>query len=317
MWNNPQGEFVRYVSLFRDHIQSGAGSRFEPQASRYHLYISWACPWAHRTAIVRGLLGLEDVISLSVVDPVWNENGWTFTDFEGCIADFVNHQKDLIDIYRLADPEYAAEETTPVLWDKKHQTIVNNESLDIIKMFATEFLPLAKNKSDLYPEGQREEIDRVVESIYPKINNGVYRAGFATSQRAYDRAIGDLFGALDWWEFELGKHRYLLGDRMTLADICMFTTLFRFDLVYYGHFKCNLRHIYEYPNLWGFVRDIYQTPGVSETCRPEHIKRHYYISQKEINPTQIVPAGPNLDFSHPHERDAARPRPIRAASASL
>jgi putative glutathione S-transferase len=296
MWNNEQGEFVRYTSHFRNRAQGA-----EP--GRYHLYISWACPWAHRTAIVRSLLGLEDAISLSAVDPVWNDKGWTFTEGEGCIPDFVNHQKDLIDIYRLADPKYDDEETTPVLWDKKARTIVNNESLEIIKMFATEFLPFAKNKMELYPEKHRAEIDRVIAEIYPSINNGVYRAGFATTQKAYERAYHELFRALDFWENHLSKHRYMVGDQLTLADICMFTTLFRFDLVYYSHFKCNRQHVYEYKNLWGYVRDIYQTPGVAQTCNIDHIKRHYYISQKDINPTQIVPAGPLLDFSTPHGRE--------------
>jgi putative glutathione S-transferase len=296
MWNNAQGEFVRYTSQFRNRV-----SRVEP--GRYHLYISWACPWAHRTAIVRSLLGLQDAISLSAVDPVWNEKGWTFTDGPGVIPDFVNHQRDLIDIYLLADSKYDDEETTPVLWDKEARTIVNNESLEIIKMFATDFMTIAKNKIDLYPERQRGEIDRVIAEIYPSINNGVYLAGFATSQKAYERAYNALFRGLDYWEEELGKRRYMCGSQLSLADICLFTTLLRFDLVYYSHFKCNRQHIYEYKNLWGFVRDIYQTPGVAETCNFDHIKRHYYISQKDINPTQIVPAGPVIDFSTPHGRE--------------
>jgi putative glutathione S-transferase len=302
MWNNDQGEFVRYTSNFRDWVRADGSTRFVPEPGRYHLYISWACPWAHRTAIVRSLLGLEDAISLSAVDPVWNDRGWTFTDCEGCIPDFVNHQKDLIDVYRMADPNYRGEETTPVLWDKKLRTIVNNESLDIIKMLATEFGAFAKKKADLYPAELRGRIDKTIADIYPSINNGVYRAGFATSQNAYERAYRELFSALDYWEGELGSRRYLCGDRLTLADICLFTTLLRFDLVYYGHFKCNRKHVYEYPNLWGFTRDLYQTPGVAQTCYPDHIKRHYYISQKEINPSQVVPLGPEIDFNVPHGR---------------
>ncbi len=302
MNNNDKGEFIRHKSGFQDRVIREAGSRFAAEASRYHLYISWACPWAHRTAIVRSLLGLEDAITLSVVDPVWNENGWTFTDAPGCIPDFINQKRDLIDLYRLADPQFAGDETTPVLWDKKHQTIVNNESLDIIKMFATEFDTLAKHPIDLYPQDSRLEIDRVISEIYQTINNGVYRAGFATAQHAYERAYRDLFAALDHWEQELGTRRYMCGNQLTLADVCLFTTLFRFDLVYYAHFKCNQRHIYEYPNLWAFVRDIYQTPGVAETCFPDHIKRHYYISQEFINPTHVVPVGPILDFTSPHGR---------------
>jgi putative glutathione S-transferase len=302
MWNNAQGEFDRYTSTFRDWVRADGSTRFAPESGRYHLYISWACPWAHRTAIVRSLLGLEDAITLSVVDPVWNDNGWTFTDAPGCIPDTVNHKKDLIDIYRLAEPRYQGEETTPVLWDRKHGTIVNNESPEIIKMFATEFMGLARHRLDLYPKALRAEIDRVMTEIYPVINNGVYRAGFATSQAAYERAYRELFGALDQWEERLAGRRYTCGGALTLADICLFTTLFRFDLVYYSHFKCNRRHLYEYPNLWAFVRDLYQQPGVAPTCYPDHIKRHYYISQKAINPTQIVPVGPELDFMKPHGR---------------
>lgn len=303
MWNNQQGEFIRYKSHFRNSVSRKSGSPFTPEAGRYHLYISWACPWAHRTAIVRALLGLEDAISLSVVDPVWNENGWTFTDGPNCIPDTVNHQRDLIDIYRLADPKYDDEETTPVLWDKKLGTIVNNESPEIIKMFATEFTEISKNKIDLYPESSRSEIDQTILDIYPVINNGVYRAGFATSQKAYERAYGELFKALEHWELKLSARRYMCGDQLTLADICLFTTLFRFDLVYYSHFKCNHRHIYEYPALWGFVRDIYQTPSVAGTCFPDHIKRHYYMSQTAINPTRVVPVGPELDFLSKHGRE--------------
>jgi putative glutathione S-transferase len=296
MWNNPQGEFVRYTAQFRNRVK-------EVEGGRYHLYISWACPWAHRTAIVRSLLGLEDAITLSAVDPVWNEKGWTFTEGEGCIPDFVNHQRDLIDIYRMADPNYDDEETTPVLWDRKARTIVNNESLEIIQMFATDFLSIATRKTDLYPKEKRKEIDLIIAEIYPTVNNGVYRAGFATSQEAYETAYQEVFGALDALEKRLSKSRYLCGRELTLADICLFTTLFRFDLVYYSHFKCNRQHLYEFPTLWAYVRDIYQIPGVSKTCYVDHIKRHYYISQKDINPTQIVPTGPVIDFLSPHGRE--------------
>lgn len=227
---------------------------------------------------------------------------WTFTDSAGSIPDFVNHQKNLIDVYRLANPNYKDDETTPVLWDKKNRMVVSNESADIIRMFATEFKDISKFKLNLYPEALRSSIDSVMKSIYPSINNGVYRAGFATSQRAYERAFKELFSSLDYWEKELGEKRYLCGSQLTLADICMFTTLFRFDLVYYGHFKCNRRHLYEYKNLWGYVRDIFQTPGVSETCNIEHIKKHYYSCQTSINPNKIVPLGPALDFMKLHTR---------------
>ncbi len=301
-----RGEFTRNLTGFRDQIRDDNTSRFAVEANRYHLYISWACPWAHRTAIARSLLGLEEIISLSAVDPVWNENGWTFTSEPGCIPDFVNHKSDLIDLYRLADPAYEGEETTPVLWDKKHKTIVNNESLEIIKIFATEFAVLGrhskKNFPDLYPASQRTIIDQVISEIYPTLNNGVYRAGFATAQRPYERAYRDVFAALEHWNAELGLRRYVCGDQLTLADICLFTTLLRFDLVYYSHFKCNQKHLYEYPHLWGFVRDLYQTPEIRKTCHFDHIKRHYYISQKHINPTQVVPVGPILDFDLPHGR---------------
>jgi len=231
-----------------------------------------------------------------VVDPVWNEAGWTFTEGPGCIPDFVNHTKNLIDVYRLADPSYNDEETTPVLWDKKTKTIVSNESIEIIKMFATQFGAFAKNKIDLYPENLRTKIDEIVEAIYPAINNGVYRAGFATAQRPYERAYAALFDALDAWEHELETKRFMCGDKFTLADICLFTTLFRFDLVYYSHFKCNRQHLYQYKNLWGHTCDIYHSHGISETCNPDHIKRHYYISQKAVNPTQVVPVGPVLEY---------------------
>jgi putative glutathione S-transferase len=303
MWNNEQGEFVRYKSKFRNQIKADGSTPFQPEAWRYHLYISWACPWAHRTAIVRKVLGLEDAISLSVVDPVWNEAGWTFKDGPGNILDFVNQTKDLIDIYRLADPAYNDEETTPVLWDKKTKTIVSNESIEIIKMFATEFGTIAKNKIELYPADLRSRIDEIVEAIYPSINNGVYRAGFATDQRPYERAYAALFDALDSWELELAKKRFMCGEKFTLADICLFTTLFRFDLVYYSHFKCNRQHVYEYKNLWGHTCDIYNSYGIADTCHTDHIKRHYYISQKVINPTQVVPVGPVLEYPKPIHRE--------------
>ncbi len=303
MWNNESGEFVRYTSGFRNWVRKDGSTPFLPEAGRYHLYISWACPWAHRTAIVRSLMGLEEAITLSVVDPVWGKNGWTFSENPGCIPDFVNHTRDLVDVYRLAEPKFDGVESTPVLWDRKLRTIVNNESIELIKMFTTEFGGISKHPVDLYPEALRAQIDEIVTSIYPTINNGVYRAGFATAQKAYERAYRQLFEALDHWEKELETKRYLCGSRLTLADVCLFTTLYRFDLVYYGHFKCNRKHVYEYPNLWGFVRDLFQHPGVAATCLPDHIKKHYYISQNEINPTGIVPVGPELDLGIPHNRE--------------
>jgi putative glutathione S-transferase len=302
MWNNKEGEFIRYTSGFRNWIRADGSTPFEPTIGRYHLYISWACPWAHRTALVRSLLGLEKAISLSVVGPVWNERGWTFTDEEGAIPDSVNHKQDLVDIYLLADPKFDGEESTPVLWDRETKTIVNNESVEIIRMFCTEFAGISEAKIDLYPEKLRPQIDEIIAAIYPTVNNGVYRTGFATSQKSYERAYASVFEALDGLEAKLSKSRFLCGSKLTIADLCLFTTLYRFDLVYYAHFKCNQKHVYEYPNLWAYVRDIYQYEGVAKTCFPDHIKRHYYMSQTDINPTRIVPHGPVLDHRAPHGR---------------
>lgn len=302
MWNNEQGEFVRYSVNFRNWVKADGSTPFQPEPGRYHLYVSLACPWSHRAVILRTLKGLEDAISMSVTGPVWNRNGWWFPDDEGVIPETVNHKRDLVEIYRLADPNFKDEETVPVLWDKKTGRLVNNESREIIRMFDLEFDSIAKNKVNLYPKQKAEEIDRVIDQIYEPINNGVYRCGFATKQRAYEKAFDELFAALDHWEMVLGQQRYLCGDTLTEADVCMFVTLLRFDPVYYGHFKCNLRRIVDYPNLWAYVRDIYQTPGVAETCNFDHIKRHYYGSHKEINPTGIVPKGPEIDFSIPHDR---------------
>jgi glutathionyl-hydroquinone reductase len=303
MWNNEKGEFVRYKSNFRDWIKKDGSARFQPEGGRYHLYISWACPWASRAVIMRGLKKLENVISLSVVDPVWDEKGWKFCEGPGNIEDFVNHKKSLVDIYRLADPKFNGEESVPVLWDKKLNTIVNNESREIMRMFDIEFNDLAGDKTIFAPEEEIEQVDVVIDELYPNVNNGVYRAGFATSQRAYELAVCVLFEALDRWEKVLSQSRYLLGNQLTEADVCLFTTLFRFEIVYYSHFKCNIRRLRDYPNLWNFTKDIYQTPGIAALCNIDHCKRHYYMSQTSINPNRVVPVGPTIDYTEPHDRN--------------
>jgi putative glutathione S-transferase len=297
-----QGKFIRPVTTFRNKITADGSSGFKAEAGRYHLYISWACPWAHRTAIMRKLKGLEDVIGMSVVHPEIYENSWEFSSTDsGCIPDTVNNTSALWEIYLKADPNYEGRVTVPVLWDKQTNSIVNNESREIIRMLDTEF-GFAKSDVDLYPEDLREVIDRTIDTIYQPINNGVYRAGFASTQTAYEEGLTDLFNALDHWDEVLGKQRYLCGDRITEADWCIFTTLLRFDVVYYGHFKCNIRHIWDYPNLWNYFKELYQVPGVKETCNIDHIKRHYYKSHNKINPTRIVPKGPVIDFGTPHNR---------------
>ncbi|MBD1870839.1 glutathione S-transferase family protein [Cyanobacteria bacterium FACHB-471] len=298
-----KGKFVRPSTTFRNWITADGSSGFKAERDRYHLYVSLACPWAHRTLIMRQLKGLSDAISISVVDPEMGENSWEFSDSEGCIPDTVNHTRYLWELYTKVEPDYTGRVTVPVLWDKQKGTIVNNESREIIRMLDTEFGEIAKPDADLYPEALQQQIDETIDAIYQPINNGVYRAGFATTQEAYEEAVTELFENLDHWETVLGKQRYLCGDRLTEADICMFTTLLRFDAVYYVHFKCNLRRIVDYPNLWGYLRDLYQHPGVKETCNLDHIKRHYYKSHPKVNPTRIVPKGPIIDFETPHNRD--------------
>ncbi len=297
-----QGRFIRPSTTFRNQITADGSSGFKAEASRYHLYISWACPWAHRTAIIRKLKGLEEVIGLSVVYPEIYDNGWEFSDEPGCIPDRVNGSRYLWEIYLKADANYNGRVTVPVLWDKQTATIVNNESREIIRMLDTQFQALAKSDLNFYPKALQEVTDKTIEAIYEPINNGVYRAGFATTQTAYESGVKDLFNALDRWDKVLAEKQYLCGNRITEADWCMFTTLLRFDAVYYGHFKCNLRHIWDYPNLWNYLKELYQFPGVKETCNLDHIKRHYYKSHNKINPTRIVPAGPLINFDTPHDR---------------
>lgn len=297
-----QGKFIRPSTTFRNKITADNSSGFPSEPDRYHLYISWACPWAHRTAIMRQLKGLENVISLSVVAAEIDQNSWEFSDNEpGCIPD-INHNRYLWGVYLLSDSNYSGRVTVPVLWDKKTNRIVNNESREIIRMFDTQFNQYAQESVDFYPKDLQTVVDETIDAIYQPINNGVYRAGFATTQSAYQEGVIELFEALDHWEQVLQHQRYLCGDSITEADWCMFTTLFRFDAVYYVHFKCNLRRIVDYPNLWNYLKDLYQQPRVKETCNLDHIKRHYYKSHPKVNPTRIVPIGPLIDFDAPHNR---------------
>lgn len=299
-----RGRFFRPSTTFRNQISADGSSGWQADSGRYHLYISWACPWAHRTVIMRHLKGLEDAIGLSVVDPVIDRNGWEFSNASGCIPDTINGCEYLWQIYVKADPNYNGRVTVPILWDKHKATIVNNESREIIRMLDTEFGAFAKSDRNFCPDDLRETIDRTLDQIYEPINNGVYRSGFATTQQAYEEGIRDLFQALDHWEEVLGKQRYLCGDRLTEADWCLFTTLIRFDMVYYVHFKCNVRHLYEYPNLWNYVKELYQMSGIQELCNFDHIKRHYYMSHPKVNPTRLVPKGPSLDLLSPHNRES-------------
>jgi putative glutathione S-transferase len=298
-----KGRFVRPSTTFRNWITADGSSGFQAEADRYHLYVSLACPWAHRTLILRQLKGLTDAISISIVDPVIDQNSWEFSDAPGAIPDSVNHANYLWELYVKAEPDYTGRVTVPILWDRQTNSIVNNESREIIRMFDTEFTDIATTHLDLYPSALQSQIDDTIDAIYQPINNGVYRAGFATTQDAYEEAVTELFDALDHWETVLQNQRYLCGDRLTEADVCMFTTLLRFDPVYYLHFKCNLRRIVDYPNLWGYLRDIYQYPGIQETCNLEHIKLHYYKSHPKVNPTRLVPKGPILDLESAHGRD--------------
>ncbi|PTW54983.1 putative glutathione S-transferase [Breoghania corrubedonensis] len=297
------GKFKRESSKFRNWITAdgspgptGEGG-FEAEAGRYHLYVANACPWAHRSLIFRKLKKLEDMITVSVVEPLMLEEGWTFAE-----PDPINAVTRLYKVYLAADLTYTGRVTVPVLWDKKRKTIVSNESADIIRMFNSAFDGIGAANGDYYPEDLREEIDEINAKVYDTVNNGVYKAGFATSQDAYEEAFNALFSSLDDLEKRLSRQRYLTGDRITEADWRLFTTLVRFDAVYVGHFKCNLRRIADYPNLSNYLCELYQVPGVAETVNMDHIKQHYYGSHKTINPTGIVPAGPELDFLRPHDR---------------
>jgi len=312
-WHNTEtngGRFVRSPTRFRDRITADGASGFAAEAGRYHLYVSHACPWAHRTLIFRAIKGLDGMVPVSATEPLMGGDGWTLA--EG--ADPVLGARLLRDVYLAADPAYSGRVTVPVLWDTKTGTIVSNESADIIRMFNSAFDGLGAAPGDYYPEPLRAEIDAVNARVYDTVNNGVYKAGFATRQTAHDEAVTALFDSLDWLEERLSRQRYLAGDRLTEADWRLFTTLVRFDAVYHGHFKCNLRRLVDYPNLWAFTRELYQVPGVAGTVRLDHIKAHYYGSHPSINPTGIVPKGPRLDFAAPHDRDARFPAPDQGLS---
>ena len=300
-----EGRFVRSTTSFRDRVTADGSSGFGAEAGRYHLYVALACPWAHRTIIMRGLKGLEGAISMSVVGSYMGEDGWGWYGELGEVPDELHGSRYLREVYQKADLGYTGRVTTPVLWDRETGRIVNNESREIIRMLDREFDNVEGARADVNfcPNDLREEVDRVIDEIYDPVNNGVYRSGFATSQEAYEEAVTELFGALDHWEAVLGEQRYLCGDRITEADWCLFPTLVRFDAVYHGHFKCNLRRIVDYPNLWNYTKELYQYPGVAETVNMDHIKKHYYRSHAGINPTGIVPKGPILDFTEPHDRD--------------
>jgi putative glutathione S-transferase len=297
------GEFVRQTSAFRDWVRADPSSRFPAERDRYHLYVSLACPWAHRAIILRVLKRLDEVIGMTVVDPLRDHRGWAFTEREGCGPDPINAFRFLSEAYKATDPSFDGRVTVPVLWDKTEGLIVNNESSEIIRMLNSEFDAWGDSSLDYYPEPLRAEIDAINEVVYANVNNGVYRSGFATTQEAYDEAFDGLFATLDRLERRLCGQRYLVGNRLTEADWRLFTTLIRFDAVYVGHFKCNLRRIVDYPNLWAYLRDLYQHPGIAETVDFEHIKSHYYVTHTSINPTQVVPRGPEIDFREPHGRD--------------
>lgn len=303
-----QGRFIRSASQFRNWItkdgSAGPSGRagFKAEADRYHLYVSHACPWANRTMIFRKLKGLEDMISVSVVHWHMAEEGWTFEDGEGVIADPINSAKYLRDVYLEANNIYSGRVTVPVLWDKQTNTIVSNESSEIIRMFNTAFDDIGAKAGDYYPEVLRQEIDQVNERIYDTINNGVYKSGFATTQEAYEEAVVPLFETLDWLEERLATQRYLFGDQTTEADWRLFTTLVRFDAVYYSHFKTNIKRLVDYPSLWAYTRDLYQQDGIAETINMDHIKKHYYGSHESINPSGVVPIGPEIDFNESHNR---------------
>ncbi|MES1940167.1 glutathione S-transferase [Salinisphaera sp. T5B8] len=299
------GKFVRESAGFRDWVSADPDSRFTAEAGRYHLYVSLACPWAHRTLILRKLKGLEGAIGVSIVDPYMGEWGWSFSDAPGTIADPLYGLDHLFELYQKAASSYTGRVTTPTLWDRQHETIVSNESADIVRMFNSAFDAVAEHpERDYYPSELRSEIDAVNERVYHDVNNGVYKAGFATTQQAYEQAFEKLFATLDWLDARLAEQRYLAGSRITEADWRLFVTLVRFDAVYVGHFKCNLRRIADYPNLSGYLRELYQVPGIAETTNFDHIKQHYYRSHPTINPTGIVPVGPELDLYAPHGRAA-------------
>jgi len=298
------GQFVRESAGFRDWITPDPSAAFPAESGRYVLYVSLACPWAHRTLIMRQLKGLASIIDLSVVDPYMGEWGWSFSDAPGAIPDPLYGLEHLHQLYQKAAHDYTGRVTTPTLWDRKHEAIVSNESADIMRMFNHAFDTLAEHpERDYYPEALRAEIDAVNARVYDHVNNGVYKAGFATTQAAYEGAYADVFETLDWLDARLAGQRYLAGDEITEADWRLFVTLVRFDAVYYSHLKCNARRIADYAHLSGYLRELYQVEGIADTVNMQHIKAHYYRSHPGVNPTRIVPVGPVLDFDKPHGRD--------------
>lgn len=302
------GKFERDEAKFRnwivpEHEGAPSGIAFPPERGRYHLYVSLACPWAHRTLIFRKLKGLEEMISLSVVHFFMGKDGWTFDEGPDVVADPILGADYLHQLYTAAKPDCTGRVTVPVLWDKKTATIVSNESSEIIRMFNSSFDALGAKHGDFYPNALCEKIDEVNERVYHTVNNGVYKCGFATSQEAYEKAFDELFETMDWLEERLHRQRYLVGDQVTEADWRLFTTLLRFDPVYFGHFKCNKRRLVDYPNLWAYARELFQVPGVADTVNWQHIKGHYYQSHGTINPTRIVPKGPDMHWHTPHGRD--------------
>ena len=302
------GEFARSESQFRNWVtkDGSAGptgdAGFKAEAGRYHLYVSLACPWAHRVLILRRLKGLESMISVSVVNPLMAEHGWTFDEAPGVIGDPINNARYMYQIYTATDPNYSGRVTIPVLWDKQQHCIVNNESAELIRMLNSAFDDIGATPGDYYPHALRGDIDKLNAKIYPNVNNGVYMAGFATTQRAYEQAVMPLFATLDELDQHLSHHRYLASEQITEADWRLFTTLIRFDAVYYSHFKCNIKRIADFPNLSGYLRELYQWLGIKDTINMAHIKQHYYRSHLNINPTGIVPVGPDLDLERPHGR---------------
>lgn len=294
------GEFERQESVFRNWIEPDG--EFAPEPDRYHLYVSLACPWAHRAIIARRLLGLEEAISLSVVDPIRDESGWAFREGDGHGPDPLNGFDFLKEAYLATDSDFDGRVTVPVLWDRRTNRIVNNESSEVLRMMGGALRSLGNGEVDLYPEDARAEIDAVNARVYDAVNNGVYKSGFASKQAAYAKNVHALFEALDELEDRLATRRYLIGDRLSEADIRLYTTLVRFDAVYFGHFKCNVRRIADFEHLSGYLRDLYQTPGFGDTTDFDHIKRHYYVTHERINPTRIVPVGPELELDAPHAR---------------
>ena len=311
-----EGAFVRQRYSIRDRITADGSSGYAAEPQRYHLYVSLACPWAQRANIVRRLLGLESVISMSVVDPIRDERGWAFREGPGHGPDPMCGFQFLSEAYLRTDPSYTGRCTVPCIWDRVTGRLVTNNFPDITIDFETEFTAFHRpGAPDLYPVALRREIDEVNAVVYEDVNNGVYKAGFAASQDAYDAAVVSLFERLDWLDERLGRQRYLVGDQVTEADIRLFTTLVRFDAVYFGHFKCNLRRLIDYPNLWGYARELFQRPGFGETVNFDHIKRHYYMTHDHLNPSRIVPIGPLVDWQAPHGRARPSRVPLQSSGA--